>query len=271
MSLLFSEGRPSTHTADKARYGKTAGGTQGAGLPRFPAWLRGVSAGDTHPGLPARDRALWMGGEGKQVLFPWRGSNAPGTPGPQLLGSARSRAGWLPGFSEQTCDSVHNCNLLLCVAPASPGLPRLQRHSPWLLTTATCFTPCFLGIWPLRAAPRPALPCIPLPGPVLAGMGGGGKVSAAAHGLRRPPLPPRGPGVRLRPRRAAGRARSPQPDPISKECACRVLALEKSWGFKAWLTEHAWDRQDPGQMWLKCPSGGCPALGPLEGHQPRHS
>lgn len=220
--------------------------------------------------LPETGHCGW-GGEGKQVLFPWRGSNAPGTPGPQPLGSARSRAGWLPGFSEQTCDSVHNCNLLLCVAPASPGLPRLQRHSPWLLTTATCFTPCFLGIWPLRAAPRPALPCIPLPGPVLAGMGGGGKVSAAAHGLRRPPLPPRGPGVRLRPRRAAGRARSPQPDPISKECACRVLALEKSWGFKAWLTEHAWDRQDPGQMWLKCPSGGCPALGPLEGHQPRHS
>ena len=236
----------------------------------------GVLALDTPIlGCPPETGHHGWGGEGKQQFcFP---GEAPMPPAPQAHSPRGQHGAERGGFPASLSRLVVTGSITAtssCVWPWPPPTLRLQRHSPWLLTTATCFTPCFPGIWPLRAAPCPALPCILLPGPVLAGNGGrgaGGKVSAAAHGLRRPPPLPRGPGVRLPPRRAAGRAHSPQPDPISKECACRVRVLEESWGFKAWLTEHAWDRQDPGQMWPECPGGGCPAPGPQEGHQPCHS
>lgn len=103
--------------------------------------------------------------------------------------------------------------------------------------------------------PGPALQ--PTPRPVLAGIwragGGAGKVSAAAHGLRRPGA--RGPA----PARKGGReAPSPQPDPISKECACRVHASEEGWGFKAQLAERASGQTGSGPDVARVPKRGLP-------------
>ena len=170
MSLLFSEGRPSTHTADKARYGKTAGGTQGAGLPRFRAWSRVLALETPILGCPPETGHHGWGGEGKPLFcFP---GEAPMPPAPQAHGPRGQHGAERGGFPASLSRLVVTGSITAtssCVWPRPPPTLRLQRHSPWLLTTATCFTPCFPGIWPLRAAPCPALP------PSSLGMGGGGR------------------------------------------------------------------------------------------------
>ena len=111
------------------------------------------------------------------------------------------------------------------------------------------------GADPRRRRPfRKASPYSLWPWPVLAGLWGwgAGKVSAAAQGLRRPGA--RGPA----PARTGGReGPSPQPDPICKECACRVHASE-GWGFKARLDERASGQTGSGPDVAGVPKRGLP-------------
>ena len=129
--------------------------------------------------------------------------------------------------------------------------------------------PCFPGIWPLRAAPLPALPCSPHPGLSSLGVGGRGQGECGNTQAEKT----RGQGSSSGPEGRQGGPARHSLIQSARNVSAESARQRRAGASKPGSLSVPRDRQDPGQMWPECPSGGCPApcSGPPESHLQSHA